>query len=85
MTLLVILLFLVLVGAVMAAAVSDTEAQVWQERAERYQTQAAALSERLSESEAAYQALQHSLETGGWVRVPTERELEHVKNGGSWN
>ncbi len=81
MALLIVLLFAALLATNIVGAVAYTHAQVWRERAEQYQTQAAALSERLSESEAAYQSLQHSLQTGGWVRAPTELELEV----GKWN
>ncbi len=85
MTLLIILLFAALLATNIVGAVAYTQAQVWRERAERYQDRATTLSERLSESEAAYQALQHSLQTGGWVRLSSDEELEGVKGGGSWN
>lgn len=85
MTLLVILLFIALLTTNIVGAVAYTHAQVWRERAEQYQAQLARLSERLSESEAAYQSLQHSLQTGGWVRLSSDEELEGVKGGRSWN
>ena len=81
MTLLLVLLFAALLATNIVGAVAYTHAQVWRERAERYQSRVARLSERLSESEAAYQALQHSLQTGGWVRLSSDEELE----AGRWN
>ncbi len=78
---LIVLLFAALFACAIAGAVAYTHAQVWRERAERHQTEAAVLSELLSESEAAYQALQHSLKTGGWVRMPSDKEILE----GKWN
>ncbi len=70
MTLLIVLLIAALLATNVVGAVAYTQAQVWRERAERYQSRVARLSELLSESEAAYQALQHSLQTG--VTCPHE-------------
>lgn len=81
MSLLIILLFAALFACAIAGAVAYTHAQVWQERAERHQREAATLGELLSESEASYQALQWSLQTGGWVRIPADAEIE----AGKWN
>lgn len=74
MTYLIVLLFAALFACAIAGAVAYTHAQVWRERAER-----------LSESEASYQALQRSLRAGGWVRLSSDEELERVKDGGRWN
>ncbi len=43
--------------------------------------QCSRLAEMVRDGDAAYQALQHSLQTGGWVRAPSEHELEV----GKWN
>ncbi len=81
MPLLIILLFAALFAVYIGGLVAYTHAQVLRERAERHQAIALSLSERLRESEASYQALQHSLQAGGWVRVPLQAEIE----AGKWN
>ncbi len=72
---LVFLLFAALLATNIVGVVAYTHAQVWRQRVEQHQTEAAVLRELLSESEAAYQALQHSLQTGGWVRLSSDEEL----------
>ena len=81
MTLLILSLIAVLIATNIVGAVAYTHAQVWRERAEQYQSRVERLRELLGESEAAYQALQHSLQTGGWVRLPNSAEIEV----GKWN
>lgn len=76
MTLLVILLFFALLVSVVAGAVAYTHVQVWRERAERHEDEAAVFAELLSESQQAYAGLQSSLRAGEWVRIPTNEEID---------
>ncbi len=75
MTVLVALLLPALLGCAVAGAVFYTHAQVWRERAERYQDEAAVLSGLLTESYADYAARIKSLQTDGWVRLSSDEEL----------